>query len=202
MISLNRIEKYLREKILPELERGRPDFDKPHTEATVKKLKEILKYSPGLKVDPAVLMIAAYAHDWGYVDMFSNGKPVQLKEVDDAEEEHMEIGTRKLRNLLDDSFFNFLEDAQKERAIHLVKTHDNLEDLKDIDELILMEADLLGAADVSLVKPTFDFESNEKWAESVRERKIPKLITEFSKKEAERLVSQRERYYRKKYKKN
>lgn len=200
MISLKRIEEYLRERIFPELERGRPGFDKPHTEAVVKKLKEILEHNPDLDVDPVVLIIAAYAHDWGYAGLFKNGKPAQLKEVDSAKTDHMEIGANKLRSLLADDFFNFLEDSQKERAIHLVRIHDNLENLNDVDELILMEADVLGAADVSLVKPTFDFESNKKWVKDIREEKLPKFITDFSKKEAERAIKQRERYYREKYK--
>ena len=61
----NRIEEYLKEKILSDLERGRPDFDKTHTLAVVYWLNKIVEHSPELCLDNDVLLISAYAHDWG-----------------------------------------------------------------------------------------------------------------------------------------
>ncbi|HUW22225.1 MAG TPA: HD domain-containing protein [Candidatus Bathyarchaeia archaeon] len=115
-MKLSQLEDYLQKKIFPELEKGRPDFDKPHTVAVVKKLKEILKNSPALKLDKIVLIIAAYSHDWGYAGLFQDGMPVQLKEVNDAKNDHREIGAKKLAGLLRNKFFNFLTREQKKEG--------------------------------------------------------------------------------------
>lgn len=195
MFDLQSVEDYLQKKIFPELERGRPGFDKPHTQAVVKKLKEILANTPKLKVDAVVLTIAAYAHDWGYADLFTDGEPAEIQEVEDAKAAHMEVGSNKLRGLLGDSLFDFLSESQKRRAVHLVNIHDRLDDLKDTDELILMEADTLGALDVSLVKPTYSRDSNEKWLKRVRKERLPRFITDHSKEEARRLIKLRQKYY-------
>lgn len=64
------MEQALINAILPELEKGRPNFDRPHTVAVVIKVKEIIKNNPQLKLDEAVLIVAAYSHDWGYADLF------------------------------------------------------------------------------------------------------------------------------------
>ena len=58
-----------------------------------------------------------------------------------------------------------------------------------------MEADTLGALDVSSVKPTFNADSNEKWLKRVREERLPRFITYYSKKEARRLIKLRQKYY-------
>jgi hypothetical protein len=90
----NKIEDYLKGKILLELERGRPDFDKPHTLAVVYWLKQIIKHSSDLKLDENVLLISAYAHDWGYADMFSLGQQLQYSDVINAKAEHMVLGAK------------------------------------------------------------------------------------------------------------
>ena len=86
MVSLDLIEKLLSETIYPQLEKGRPNWDKPHTISVVEKMKEILEHSPTLKVDKVVLLIAAYAHDWGYSGLFEDGKKLNLDDVMGAKE--------------------------------------------------------------------------------------------------------------------
>ena len=58
-----------------------------------------------------------------------------------------------------------------------------------------MEADTLGALDVSFVKPTFDFESNERYMKEVKEKRVPRFITEFGKSMVKKLIQQRADYY-------
>jgi hypothetical protein len=192
-----KLEQKLQSVIFPELEKGRPNWDKSHTEAVVFWIKKIISNSPELKLDSQVLIIAAHAHDWGYTDLFKDGKSVDYQNVIDAKTTHMETGAEKLRNLLFDKFFDFLTDSQKERAIHLVKVHDQLKNLKDIDELVLMEADTLGGLDTSFVKPAFDKESNIKYMSGVKKFRFPLFFTEFGKKEYAVLVKMREDYYSK-----
>lgn len=194
MPSQEEIEQKLRSFILPDLKRGRKDFDKNHTIAVVVKLKEILKHS-SFRVDKTVLLIAAYAHDWGYTQLFTQGVSNNLAEVVKHKAEHMKIGAQKLENFLQDPFFNFLSTAQKQRAIHLVAVHDRLDILQDTDELLLLEADTLASLDINLVKPTFDFASNEGYLRSVKQKRVPKFITDYGKKEVKRLFQLRKNYY-------
>lgn len=195
MDSRNKLEEYLKEKILPDLEKSRGGFDKIHTLEAVDWLKQIIEHNPELKLDKDVLLIAAYAHDWGYSDLFAEGEIMQFEKVKKAKKLHMELGAQKLEKLLEDYFFSFLTDTQKERSIHLVAVHDKKFELKDVDELILMEADMLSSLDINTKKPIFDAESNKKFMEVMLVTRIPKFITEFSKKEAKRLVKAREAHY-------
>ena len=66
----------LKSTILSELEAGRPNWDKPHTEAVVEHIKAIINSEPSLNLDTEVIVIAAYAHDWGYAGLFEDGKLV------------------------------------------------------------------------------------------------------------------------------
>ena len=166
MVKQVTLEAFLQDKILPDLERGRPEQDRPHTLAVVQKLKDILAHEPGLRLDRHVLVIAAYAHDWGYADLFSGGTPVQLDAMQQAKKLHMQLGAERLKALLDDSFFDFLSSAQKTRAVYLVSVHDNPDMWVETDVQVLMEADTLASLDVTLVKPTFDYVSNKKWMEN------------------------------------
>jgi hypothetical protein len=115
-------------------------------------------------------------------------------DVADAKEKHMTAGAKKLKDLLKDPFFNPLLQKQKNRAIHLVKMHDKLDQLKDIDELILMEADSLGGLDVEHVTFSFDKESKAKFLKNSREKRLPKFITDWGKEEFERLFLLRQKY--------
>ena len=94
------------------------------------------------------------------------------------------------------NFFSFLTDKQKERAIHLVAVHDKKFELKDVDELVLMEADMLSSLDVNTKKPILNATSNKQFMDSMVNIRIPKFITEFSKNEAKRLIQAREEYFK------
>jgi len=193
-MNYEELENFLQRKIFPELEKGRASIDKAHTKSVAIKIKEIVKNTPALKIDYPVLIIAAYAHDWGYSELFENGKALKLSDVANTKEKHMVAGAKKLKNLLKDPFFNALSQKQKNRAIHLVKTHDRLDQLKDIDELLLMEADSLGGLDIEHVTFSFDKESKERFLKNSREKRLPKFITDWGKKEFKRLFLLRQKY--------
>ena len=195
---INNLEKYLQEKILPDLEKSRGGFDKIHTLEVADWLKQIIAHSPGLQLDETVLIIAAYAHDWGYAEIFKDGQVMNFELIENAKKAHMELGAAKTERLLQDDPFDFLTDLQKARCVHLVAVHDNKFEIEELDELILMEADMLSSLDVNTEKPVLDAESNKKFMESMLTIRIPKFITEFSKNEAKRLIQIREEYFRKK----
>ncbi len=193
--EVNEIEKLLVEKILPDLEKSRGGFDKIHTLEVVEWLKKIIGHHPELGLDEAVMIIAAYAHDWGYSDIFKEGENMDFEKVEGAKALHMEIGAKKLEQLLHDDFFDFLSDVRKARAVHLVAVHDKKFELKDTDELVLMEADMLSALYIGGEKPKNDVVWNEKFMEAMKTTRLPKFITEYGKHEAARLMKEREEYY-------
>ncbi len=193
--STQEIEVYLQDTIFPELDRGRPDWDKPHTVAVVYYLKKIIEHTPSVPVDFSILLIAAYAHDWGYAGLFKNGIALTLKDIVAVKELHMQIGVKKITHLLTDSFFSFLSVMQKERIIYLVGIHDKLKELKSTDEFILMEADTLGALDTDYIKPFTDQESSNQYMQGVETKRIPLFITDYGKKKVYELIQKRKRYY-------
>jgi len=67
---------------------------------------------------------------------------------------------------------------QIDRIVHLVLVHDKIEELQDLEEIALMEADTLGAIDIDRVKPTFDKENAEKYINNdLTLRRFPRFLT-------------------------
>ena len=192
---MEQIEECLKEKILPELEKSRGGFDKIHTLETVDWIKKIIEHNPDLKLDKDVLIISAYAHDWGYAGLFKDDEIMNTDKIDNAKKLHMEIGAEKTKNLLKNDLFSSLTSKQKERCVHLVAFHDKKYEIKDVDELVLAEADILSGTDINTAKPRLDSESNKVFMDSLLNIRLPKFITEYSKKEAKRLIRERDDYY-------
>lgn len=189
---MNKLESILKENILSDLERGRPNWDAPHTLAVVKHIKNIIKNNSEFDLDEAVLIIAAYAHDWGYVGMFD--ETIEMKDIGNAKKAHMELGARKLEKLLKDDYYNFLSKKQKSRAVHLVKVHDKLSRLNDIDELVLMEADTLAGMDVGAVEPTLSVSDLRRYISKSEKNRVSKFITKYSKDKVQDMLKKYHEY--------
>ncbi len=192
---MDKIEEYLKERIVPDLEKSRGGFDKIHTLEVVDWIKQIISHNPDLKLDKMVLIIAAYAHDWGYSGLFKNDEVMSFDKIENAKRLHEKLGAEKTEKLLKEDTFSCLTDKQKERCAHLVAVHDKKLEIKDIDELILAEADILSGIDIN-TKPKLDPESNKSFMDSVLNTRLPKFITEFSKSEAKKLIQKRVDYYK------
>lgn len=189
-------EKKLQEIILPDLEKGRANFDKPHTEAVVKHIKDLIAHNEHLRLDEEVLVIAAYAHDWGYTDLFKDTTSSRnYKKIKEAKPLHMKIGAEKIQKLLNNPVFDYLSADQKARIVHLVGIHDAITEHKDPDELILMEADTLGAIDISSVPPGFDKETNKIYMNKSVKFRLSHFISGRGKELAEEFVRIRNEYY-------
>lgn len=191
---MDKIEKFLQKKIFPDLEQGRYDWDLPHTKLVVKKIKKIIKENPELNLDEAVLIIAAYAHDWGYADLFK-GSREGARYNKEYKRKHMEISANKLKELLKDPIFDKLSKKQKDRAIHIVSVHDKITEIDETDELVFMEADTLAGLDVTEVQPSYSKEFNDKYMKFAKESRAVRFITEYSKREFERLFKLRKEFY-------
>jgi len=189
-------EDFLQQTIFPNLENGRANWDKPHTQKVVSYVKKLVSAYPDLKLDKDVLIIAAYAHDWGYADLFNGGQKLTWEKVKENKYAHMQIGAEKISTLLQKPLFNFLSEEQKQRIVFLVATHDDIEKLDSNDQFILMEADTLGGLDIDQISESdFDPESNRKYMTKVSERRFPKFITEYGKAMFRELFEKRSNLY-------
>jgi hypothetical protein len=193
--SETQLEAQLVDVIFPDLERGRPKWDMPHTRLVVQRLKELLAADEVPGLDRTVLLIAAYAHDWGYADLFAGKPDIGMDEVKAMKPLHMRLGSEKLAGLLAGPGYSWLEPGRAARAVHLVSVHDNLPTLTDPDELLLMEADTLGGLGGSPENSTFDPDSSERYLRGVLARRLPLFITEYGKRECLLLMDE----YRKKF---
>lgn len=189
-------ELILRQTILPDLEKGRKDFDRPHTEAVVFWMKTLLGLLSNPELDTQVLITAAYAHDWGYIGLFDGLNSDDLLTIRKMKPVHMERGAKKIEELVRLKLSTLFSEDQITRCAHLVLVHDLVETLKDEDELLLMECDTLGMIDVNRVKPTFTKESNSLFMErEIKSRRIPLFLHTQAKDFAQKLALARLQFY-------
>jgi hypothetical protein len=179
--------------ILPDLDKGRPDFDKPHTLAVVHWVKYIIENESNLHFK--ILVTAAYAHDWGYIGLFEDGV-TDMKDIHAKKERHMEVGANKIETLLQEQFSNLYSPEEILRIKHLVYVHDRVENLNEDDEIALMEADTLGALDSAMVQPTFSKHDNDVYIErEVKGRRFPHFKHKSAINVFDELLSKRINFY-------
>lgn len=166
----------LEEYALGYLRQGRKDWDEPHTRAVVYHAYQIAQ-KEGL--DPLVLVTTAWLHDIGYHALFEAGQSNKYEEVMDRKKAHMVNGAKLAAAFLQRPEIQpHYTPEQVERIVHLVSIHDEIESLTDKDEIAFMEADTLGAIDISRVTPTFDKESARKYiGKDLMLRRFPRFLT-------------------------
>lgn len=171
-IIASELEEAVESFALQFLSKGREGWDEPHTRAVVYYATKIAEAN-GL--DVSVLKTAAWLHDVGYYALFEDSSSKNYDSVMDKKAAHMVNGARLAEEFLSKpEVKDFYTEAQKARVIHLVGVHDKIEELKDDDEIALMEADTLGAIDISKVATTFNKESAMKYIEKdLMGRRVP-----------------------------
>ena len=122
---------------------GRGSWDKPHTEATVDWLKQLIQAEGG---NERILVPAAWLHDIGY--NLSEIKSLDYDGVLKIKEQHAQLGADEARKIL--SELGDFTAEEIEEISRLILIHDELEQLseKANDNVIrLVEADSLGMID-------------------------------------------------------
>lgn len=181
-------EKILRQIILKDLEnKGRKGYDKPHTEVVVFWMKKLLASLPHL--DSQVLITAAYAHDWGYSRVKGLSESRDFSTMIKFKPLHMKFSAEMIEQLLYSKLAKYYTEAQKLRIIHLVSVHDRVRELKDEDELTLMEADTLGGLDRTRTPATLSKEDTKTHLRtSIHNLRLPRFVHEEAKKHALELL--------------
>ncbi len=192
-----KIERILRQIILKDLaNKGRPKWDKPHTEAVVHWMKHLLVEINNPQINPKVMITAAYAHDWGYAQLFDLTKPVSINDSRSQKDLHMKRSQHMIERLIYERMARYFSAIEVLRITHLVSVHDYPDKLKDEDEILLMECDTLGMVDVDHVKPTLTKKDNQRFLQnSILKKRLPKFIHPPAKDIAQELITQREKYY-------
>jgi hypothetical protein len=190
------IEKVLIKRILPELDQGRKNFDKPHTQAVVHWMNQLLANVLSNHLDSQVLITVAYAHDWGYFQLFEGVDSDNPIEITQKKAQHMERGAQMIEHLIDNRLSSFFTTTQKLLTSHLVAIHDQVEKLKTEEEILIMEADTLGMLDADRVSPTFSKDENKVFiAEQFYKRRLPRFQHQYAKERALELVKKRVAFY-------
>ena len=180
-------EDYLRTHVLRDLERGRPNWDRPHTERVVSYIKLIDEQNPAMNLDRHVLVTAAYLHDWGYSTLFRGTKALYDHKTIKAK--HAIRSAKHWQTIQNKAAFRRFSQSQKDRITHLVTVHDKVADLVDTDELILMEADTLGALATESPLDTFSNGSYIKYLKKTKKQRIKRFVTQWSRDEAKILLA-------------
>jgi hypothetical protein len=168
--TLKRIEEYARQSLT-----GRKDWDQPHTELVV---FYTLYLAKAVQLDLLVMAGAAWMHDTGYQGLFEEVSSDSRENVRDKKALHMIKGAEKTMKLFQNpEMQGRLSLARVRRMAHLVGVHDNVEKLRDLDEIVLMEADTLGMINVSKLTPTYGKQDMLNHIASVERRRIPKFRT-------------------------
>ncbi len=190
------VEILLQTTILPDLEKGRKNFDRPHTEAVVFWMKELLEKINSPTCDQLVLITAAYAHDWGYIGLFDGIDSSDINVVHKMKPLHMERGSLLIKMLIDEKLNKYFTSEQAELVAHLVYMHDRIEKLATEPEILLMEADTLGMLDTDRVKPTFSKADNTVFiSRELQERRLPVFLHPVAKDLAKSLMQKRIAFY-------
>ncbi|MDO8488429.1 MAG: HD domain-containing protein [bacterium] len=148
---------------------GRVGWDEPHTRSVVYHAEDVGRFE-GL--DTTVQKLVGWLHDLGYFNLFQ-GDSDKFEVVKDRKELHMIKGAEFAAAFLGQPEISGLVTPQQaDRVVHIVRVHDKIEELREMDEIAFMEADTLGAIDISRVTPTFDYASGMKYLfAELRERR-------------------------------
>jgi len=191
------IERILRQIILKDLaNKGRPHWDKPHTEAVVFWMKHLLKKINNPSLNPKVLITAAYAHDWGYASLFRQKKITSIRESIPYKKLHMKRSVEMIERLIAQRLPGYFNQPEVLNLTHIISVHDDIDKIRDDDEVLLMECDALGMLDVDHVPPTLSAKENEYFMKhSIYKLRLPRFMHSEAKKIAEELIEKRTDYY-------
>jgi len=185
----NKLEQKLKSVAIKYLERGRPNWDVPHTLACVYWMKELLKHESG---NPKILVTAMYLHDTGGADLFneSHNTHGSQKELKEEQMKRSKVISEKILYEIG----GFSKD-EINRILYLVSVHDNITEITSSqDGQLVFESDSLGQIDRDRVKPTFSKKDSLKFLDFFEQERVPYYKTEIGKKFLNQLLPEAKRY--------
>ena len=186
------LEEKLKSAVMKYLEKGRPNWEIPHTMACVNWMKELLKHEKG---NPRILIPAIYLHDIGSADLFNESN------LDHESQEKMKSEQMKRSAILSEKILNeigWFSKEEIEKIVHLVGIHDELDKITATDGYLVFEADSLGMIDTDNVKSNFPKEDYIKFLDYFEKERAPRFRTKTGKKFLTKLLRGAKRYCEKK----
>jgi len=174
-----KLENKIKKEVLKYLKEGKPEWDIPHTLSSVYWIKELIKEEGGNK---KILVTTMYFHDVGYPRM---KKGYNWKDLLKAKKTHGITGAKIARKILKET--GKFSSSEIKKISYLIKTHDNLDKVNTIEELLVKEADGLAQIDIDKTTPNLDKNSYKKFLEDFKNRRFPIFKTKSGKKFLEEL---------------
>jgi putative nucleotidyltransferase with HDIG domain len=178
-------EEILKQESINYLKECKPDWDIPHTLASVDWMKKLIEKEGG---NERILVTAMYLHDIGYPKL---EKGYNFDDLMKAKKNHAETGAEKAENVL--IKLGYSADEIKE-IIFLIASHYHKESINTRNQQLVLEADSLAKIDWENVKPNFDKENTLRYFEYFKGRSAPRFKTETGKKFLKELMQKAEHY--------
>jgi hypothetical protein len=149
------LEEKIRNAVVEELAKGRPNWDVPHTLDSVEWMKKLVGAEGG---DEKVLVTAMYFHDTGYPILesgYSHDDAMQAKKS--HAQRGSEFAQKSLREV------GQFSDQEIQRICYLVENHDRHDDIETLERQLVFEADGLAQINVDKCPPSFGKEEFKKF---------------------------------------
>lgn len=163
-------EEALESESLVYLERGRPNWEVPHTIEVVDWMKKLVDAEGGNR---RVLLTAGWLHDSGYAGLFDD-QEATYENIGRAKPIHAENGPEIAGEIL--PRLNY-PNNETERIKELIRKHDRLKELESPYEIMVMETDTLGQLSQPKERSTFNEEDYAKFIAYVRDKRAPMFRT-------------------------
>lgn len=185
-MKLNRkLEEQIKFEAIKHLKDGKPDWDIPHTLASVKWMKKLIKEEGG---NERILITAMYLHDIGYPKL---KKGYDFDDLIKSKKNHAERGAEKAEKILRKLKFT---PSEIKEIINLILNHYKKEKTDTHDRLLIIEADGLAKIDWKNVAPNFDKKNCLKYLAYFKKRTAPKFKTKTGKKFLKKLLNEADNY--------
>jgi len=172
---LMKLEKEIEDKLLQYIKKVfvNDKWDYLHSIACVNTMKKIIAVEGG---DEKVLLTTMYLHDIGYAGSLKKG--YSLNDRIEAKSRHMARSVEKAKPLLEKLGYS---DSEIKQIIGLISVHDKLDELTLNEELLVLEADSLGAIDPNVNGNRFGEKEYERYVEIFERKRVPKFFTKTGK---------------------
>lgn len=179
-------EKQIKSEVVKLLQKGKPDWDIPHTLDAVKWIKILIKEEDG---DERILVPTMYFHDTGY-PLLKEG--YNFEELIRSKEKHEERSANNAKEILPKLSFS---EEEIDEISSLILYHDELDKITTKNQQLVFEADSLAQVNWNEVKPNFDKENCMKFMDAFKKNRMPLFKTKTGKRILSVLLEQTERYW-------
>ncbi|MDP7141397.1 MAG: HD domain-containing protein [Candidatus Woesearchaeota archaeon] len=181
------LEERLKSEAIKYLEQGKPDWDIPHTLATVHWMRQLIEKEGG---DERTLVTTMYLHDVGYPEL---KKGYDFDDLMKSKKHHAQNGAEIAEEILTNLEYS---PTEVKTIIKLVGDHYNKENINTHDLQLVIEADGLAKIDWERVTPNFDKENCLKYLDYFKGRTAPQFRTNTGKRSLKELLQKAENYWK------